>query len=208
MAAASRPASTRSTFARKVVDRGAGEILLTSMDRDGTKAGYDIALTRAVADAVRAPVIARAASARSIIWSKACATAMRPRCLPPRSSISAPIRSPRPRRIWPAPDCRCGWTCDCTRLDHKRRRMSDFHPCRSGKDRRRARPLRRFRLRGRRSCLPRGIDKAAQETRRRSGRDGDRGRRRRHRGRSFRKAPISSIIGWSCWRSPAFRSPR
>ena len=45
-------------FARKVVDLGAGEILLTSMDRDGTKAGYDIALTKAVADAVRAPVIA------------------------------------------------------------------------------------------------------------------------------------------------------
>jgi cyclase len=45
-------------FARKVVDLGAGEILLTSMDRDGTKAGYDIELTRTVADAVRAPVIA------------------------------------------------------------------------------------------------------------------------------------------------------
>jgi len=45
-------------FARRVVDLGAGEILLTSMDRDGTKAGYDIALTQAVADAVRAPVIA------------------------------------------------------------------------------------------------------------------------------------------------------
>jgi len=45
-------------FAQKVVGLGAGEILLTSMDRDGTKAGYDIALTRAVADAVRAPVIA------------------------------------------------------------------------------------------------------------------------------------------------------
>ncbi len=45
-------------FARKVVDLGAGEILLTSMDRDGSKAGYDLALTRAVADAVRAPVIA------------------------------------------------------------------------------------------------------------------------------------------------------
>jgi cyclase len=45
-------------FARRVVDLGAGEILLTSMDRDGTKAGYDIALTRTVADAVRAPVIA------------------------------------------------------------------------------------------------------------------------------------------------------
>jgi len=45
-------------FARRMVARGAGEILLTSMDRDGTKAGYDIALTRAVADAVRVPVIA------------------------------------------------------------------------------------------------------------------------------------------------------
>jgi imidazole glycerol-phosphate synthase subunit HisF len=45
-------------FARRMVDLGAGEILLTSMDRDGTKAGYDLALTRAVVDAVRAPVIA------------------------------------------------------------------------------------------------------------------------------------------------------
>jgi len=45
-------------YARDVVERGAGEILLTSMDRDGTKAGYDIALTRAIADDVRVPVIA------------------------------------------------------------------------------------------------------------------------------------------------------
>ena len=45
-------------FATRMVERGAGEILLTSMDRDGTREGYDIALTRAVADAVRAPVIA------------------------------------------------------------------------------------------------------------------------------------------------------
>ncbi|WP_420960523.1 imidazole glycerol phosphate synthase subunit HisF [Brucella sp. IR073] len=45
-------------FARRMVDLGAGEILLTSMDRDGTMVGYDIALTRAVADSVRAPVIA------------------------------------------------------------------------------------------------------------------------------------------------------
>ena len=37
---------------------GAGEILLTSMDRDGTREGYDIALTRAIADAVRVPVVA------------------------------------------------------------------------------------------------------------------------------------------------------
>ncbi|WP_457567724.1 imidazole glycerol phosphate synthase subunit HisF [Desulfurobacterium sp.] len=45
-------------WARKVVDLGAGEILLTSMDRDGTKAGYDIELTRAISEAVSVPVIA------------------------------------------------------------------------------------------------------------------------------------------------------
>jgi cyclase len=45
-------------YAREVVALGAGEILLTSMDRDGTKAGFDIALTRAVSDAVTVPVIA------------------------------------------------------------------------------------------------------------------------------------------------------
>lgn len=45
-------------FARQVTALGAGEILLTSMDRDGTKAGFDIALTRAVSDAVTIPVIA------------------------------------------------------------------------------------------------------------------------------------------------------
>jgi cyclase len=45
-------------WAVEVVRLGAGEILLTSMDRDGSKAGYDVALTRAVADAVPVPVIA------------------------------------------------------------------------------------------------------------------------------------------------------
>ena len=45
-------------FARTVVAKGAGEILLTSMDRDGTKSGYNLPLTRAVADAVPVPVIA------------------------------------------------------------------------------------------------------------------------------------------------------
>ncbi|MDQ0395636.1 imidazole glycerol phosphate synthase subunit HisF [Labrys monachus] len=45
-------------FAREVVDLGAGELLLTSMDRDGTKAGFDLGLTRTVADAVGVPVIA------------------------------------------------------------------------------------------------------------------------------------------------------
>lgn len=45
-------------FARTVTAKGAGEILLTSMDRDGTKIGFDNDLTRAVSDAVRVPVIA------------------------------------------------------------------------------------------------------------------------------------------------------
>jgi cyclase len=46
------------SFAKEVSDRGAGEILLTSMDRDGVKTGYDLDLTRAVADAVPVPLIA------------------------------------------------------------------------------------------------------------------------------------------------------
>ena len=45
-------------WARRMVDAGAGEILLTSMDRDGTRDGFDLGLTRAVADAVSVPVIA------------------------------------------------------------------------------------------------------------------------------------------------------
>ena len=45
-------------WARRMADLGAGEILLTSMDRDGTQSGFDLALTRAVAEAVPVPVIA------------------------------------------------------------------------------------------------------------------------------------------------------
>ncbi|MBO0144130.1 imidazole glycerol phosphate synthase subunit HisF [Agrobacterium sp. Ap1] len=45
-------------FAQRMVERGAGELLVTSMDRDGTKVGYDLELTRAIADSVRVPVIA------------------------------------------------------------------------------------------------------------------------------------------------------
>jgi cyclase len=46
------------SFATEVVELGAGEILLTSMDRDGTGKGFNLALTRAIADAVTVPVIA------------------------------------------------------------------------------------------------------------------------------------------------------
>jgi len=45
-------------WAKKMADYGAGEILLTSMDRDGTKIGFDLALTRAISDAVPVPIIA------------------------------------------------------------------------------------------------------------------------------------------------------
>jgi cyclase len=45
-------------YARRVAGLGAGELLVTSMDGDGTKAGYDLALTRAIADSVSIPVIA------------------------------------------------------------------------------------------------------------------------------------------------------
>ncbi|MFQ6059091.1 MAG: imidazole glycerol phosphate synthase subunit HisF, partial [Anaerolineae bacterium] len=51
-------------WAREVEARGAGEILLTSMDADGTQDGYDIALTRAVAEAVSIPVIASGGAGR------------------------------------------------------------------------------------------------------------------------------------------------
>ncbi len=55
---APRPVSTRSTWAARAEALGAGEILLTSMDRDGTRDGFDLALTAAVSDAVDVPVIA------------------------------------------------------------------------------------------------------------------------------------------------------
>jgi cyclase len=51
-------------WAREGVERGAGEILLTSMDRDGTEDGYELELTRAVADAVEVPVIASGGAGR------------------------------------------------------------------------------------------------------------------------------------------------
>jgi cyclase len=51
-------------WSREVVERGAGEILLTSMDRDGTEAGYDLPLTEAVSAVVRVPVIASGGAGR------------------------------------------------------------------------------------------------------------------------------------------------
>ncbi len=97
-------------YAREVVALGAGEILLTSMDRDGTRRGFDIALTGAIADAVSgAGDRIRRCRQTSTIWWRASATGTRPRCWPPRSSISANIRCARPRSTWRRRACRCGW---------------------------------------------------------------------------------------------------
>jgi len=52
-------------FARLAAEKGAGEILLTSMDRDGTRQGFDVALTRAVSEAVDLPVIASGGAGRA-----------------------------------------------------------------------------------------------------------------------------------------------
>ena len=58
MAAAPAPDAMRSSGHADVAERGAGEILLTSMDRDGTRQGFDLALLAAVCGAVRLPVVA------------------------------------------------------------------------------------------------------------------------------------------------------
>ena len=57
-AVASAPASTRSSGPQRGVELGAGEILVTSIDREGTRKGFDVALTRAIAETVPVPVIA------------------------------------------------------------------------------------------------------------------------------------------------------
>ena len=64
-------------WARECVERGAGEILLTSIDRDGTRSGYDLELTRAIAGAVSVPVVASggAGSAEDVRDALACTSA-------------------------------------------------------------------------------------------------------------------------------------
>jgi cyclase len=80
-------------FAEKVVALGAGEILLTSMDRDGTKSGFDLQLTRTVADAVRVPSLPRAEWATSTTLLRELSRAMQAPCSPHPSFISAYTRS-------------------------------------------------------------------------------------------------------------------
>ena len=85
-------------WSQRMAEYGAGEILLTSMDRDGTKQGFNLPLTRAISDAVSIPVIAR--------WSislKAFSKATPRRSWPRPSSISARSASPRQKRRWQRP---------------------------------------------------------------------------------------------------------
>ena len=89
---------------------GAGEILLTSMDRDGTQEGYDVPLTRAVSRAVRIPVIASGGgSARSSTSTTVSRPARPTRSWRPRSSITGSSPSRTRSDIWQRSACPSGW---------------------------------------------------------------------------------------------------
>ena len=98
-------------YAREVVALGAGEILLTSMDRDGTRAGFDIALTRAVADAVTVPVIASGGVGTldhlvDGVRGRPCRRGSGGVDLPFRRVFDPGSQGP----TWRAPVSRCAWT--------------------------------------------------------------------------------------------------
>ena len=76
-------------WARRAADLGAGEILLNSMDADGTKAGYDLELLRLVRDAVHVPVIASGGVGTLGGLRRRRSTPAPTRCSPPASSTSA-----------------------------------------------------------------------------------------------------------------------
>lgn len=90
-------------FARTVVAKGAGEILLTSMDRDGTRAGFNLPLTRAISDAVSVPVIASGGVGTLDHLVDGVIEGAHRRCWPPPSSTSATSPSARRRLIWRLP---------------------------------------------------------------------------------------------------------
>ena len=97
-----RPGSDALAWAREGVERGAGEILLTSMDRDGTKDGYDLSLTMAVSGAVDVPVIASGGVGTPQHMVEGAARRARTPSSPPRSSTTASTRWPRSRTRSPA----------------------------------------------------------------------------------------------------------
>ena len=100
---------TRSSGRPRPWRLGAGEILLTSMDRDGTKDGFDLELTRAVSDAVNVPVIASGGvgTLDHLVEGVRRRAAPTP-CWPRRSSTSAPTPWPRPSATSPRRGSPCG----------------------------------------------------------------------------------------------------
>jgi cyclase len=94
-------------FARRMAENGAGELLVTSMDRDGTRAGYNLALTRAIADAVHVPVIASGGVGTLDHLVEGIREGHATAVLAASIFTSAPIRLPKPRCIWRLPACRC-----------------------------------------------------------------------------------------------------
>jgi cyclase len=95
-------------WAEEAVRLGAGEILLTSMDRDGTRDGYDCALTRTVADAVSVPVIASGGVGTLEHLVDGVVDGGPTPCWRRRSSTSPSTPWPRPRRRWRPPASPCG----------------------------------------------------------------------------------------------------
>ena len=83
-------------WARRVEELGAGEIVLTSMDCDGTKDGYDLEITRAVSEAVSIPVVASGGQGGRNTWRTPFSKAKQTRPWRPASSISANSPSPKP----------------------------------------------------------------------------------------------------------------
>ena len=86
-------------WAKKMEALGAGEILLTSMDRDGTKSGFDLGLTRAVSDAVGIPVIASGGVGGLQDLADGVWRAMPTRCWRPASSTTASTRCGEAKRF-------------------------------------------------------------------------------------------------------------
>ena len=138
MAAASATGIDAVEFARKVVARGAGEILLTSMDRDGTKSGYDIALTRAIADAVRVPVIASGGVGTLDHLVEGMRDGHATAVLAASIFHFGTYTIAEAKPIWPLPASRCASTLSGRPARRKALEMTAFHPRRSGTDRRRA----------------------------------------------------------------------
>ena len=109
-------------YAKKLVALGAGEILLTSMDRDGTKKGYDLPLTRAIADAVTVPVIASGGVGNAGRSGGRC---HRRPCQRRAGRLDLPFRRSQHRagqsRAWRQPACLSGMSdCSFRRMDDPR----------------------------------------------------------------------------------------